>query len=62
VERSVDDVVAKIYSQADYAPHLFGQQLPAFERELRALLVAASSEGRFVERQPDCEIVMWQKP
>lgn len=62
LERSIDDVVAKVYSQADYAPHLFGDRLPDFERDLRRLLVAAAPHGRFVERQPDCELVMWQRP
>lgn len=47
LERSVDDVVAWVLSTSSTAPHLFGDRLAEFERELRALLIEASPEGRF---------------
>ncbi len=47
LERSVDDVVAWVLSTSSTAPHLFGEQLGAFVRELRDLLLTASPQGRF---------------
>lgn len=61
IERTTDDIVAKVYSQADYAPRHFGQRLPDFERDLRSMLAAASPTGRFVERQPDCHLDVWRR-
>ncbi len=39
VGRSADDVVAWAFSRSDSAPHLFGDRLEDFERDLRAVLV-----------------------
>jgi hypothetical protein len=50
VERSIDDVIAWALSTSSTAPHLFGDQLAAFEHDLRKLLVAASPSGRFSVR------------
>jgi SAM-dependent methyltransferase len=47
LERSVDDVVAWVLSTSSTAPHLFGDRLAEFERELRALLIETSPDGRF---------------
>ena len=47
LERSVDDIVAWVLSTSSTAPHLFGDRLADFERELRALLLEASPNGRF---------------
>ena len=38
LDRSVDDVVASVLSMSFSAPHLFGDRLPAFVEDLRALL------------------------
>lgn len=62
VDRSPDDVVAWVFSRSDSAPHLFGDRLPAFERDLRSLLHATSPEGVFSEQLPDTDIWYWQKP
>lgn len=62
VERGVDDVVAWVFSRSDSAPHLFGDRLDAFERDLRALLFEVSPDGVFSERLPDTEIWLWRKP
>ena len=47
LERSVDDVVAWVLSTSSTAPHLFGDRLADFERELRSLLLETSPDGRF---------------
>ena len=53
VERRADDVVALVLSMSSSAPHLFGDRLPAFEADLRALLAEASPAGRFSVRLRD---------
>lgn len=62
VDRSTDDVVAWVFSRSDTAPHLFGERLGDFERDLRELLREASPGGVFAERLPDTEIMYWHKP
>lgn len=62
VERSADDLVAWVFSLSSSAPHLFGDALPDFERDLRALLRTASPDDRFAERPPATEIKTWRKP
>ena len=47
LERSVEDVVAWVLSTSSTAPHLFGDRLDDFIRELRRLLLDVSPEGRF---------------
>jgi SAM-dependent methyltransferase len=62
VDRTADDLVAWAFSRSDSAPHLFGDELPDFERDLRALLREASPDGRFAERLPATEIMIWGPP
>ena len=62
VERSADDVVAWVFSLSSSAPHLFGDRLPDFEQDLRALLRQASPDGLFAECLPATEIMTWRKP
>jgi SAM-dependent methyltransferase len=47
LERSTDEVVAWVLSTSSTAPHLFGEHLGDFERDLRALLDQVSPEGCF---------------
>jgi SAM-dependent methyltransferase len=47
LERSTDEVVAWVLSSSPTAPHLFGDRLADFERELREVLVEASPDGIF---------------
>ena len=47
LERSVDDVVAWVLSTSSTAPHLFGDRLDDYIRDLRRLLLDESLEGRF---------------
>ncbi|WP_060886785.1 class I SAM-dependent methyltransferase [Streptomyces caniscabiei] len=61
VTRSRDDIVAWVFSRSDSAPHLFGDGLPDFERDLRTLLAATAPDDRFAERLPATEIRIWRK-
>jgi len=62
VERTVDDIVAQVFSLSGSAPHLFEDRLADFERDLRALLQSAASDDRFTEHLPATEIMTWRKP
>ncbi|CAM5506778.1 Ubiquinone biosynthesis O-methyltransferase, mitochondrial [Streptomyces alboniger] len=62
VDRTADDIVAWAFSRSDSAPHLFGDRLPDFERDLREVLRQASPDDRFAERPPPTEIMTWRKP
>ncbi|MFG1606267.1 class I SAM-dependent methyltransferase [Actinoplanes sp. NPDC049265] len=55
VSRSVDEVVSAVFSLSWAAPHLFGDDLPAFERDLRDLL----GSGPYTERMYEIETVIW---
>jgi hypothetical protein len=61
IDRSADDVVAWTFSRSDSAPHLFGDRLADFERDLRALLSATAPDGRLAEHLPATEIKIWRK-
>lgn len=60
LERTVDELVAWVYSLSSSAPHLFADRREAFEEELRTLLNAASDVGRFSEQPPDTEVFIWR--
>jgi len=60
VERTVEEVAASVYSLSSSTPHLFGDRLPAFDRDLRALLVAASDDGRFSESMRPVALSSWR--
>jgi SAM-dependent methyltransferase len=62
IERTADDLVAWVFSHSGSAPHLFGEQVAQFEKNLRALLREAAPEGRFAEYLPATEIMTWRKP
>ncbi|MFJ2034095.1 class I SAM-dependent methyltransferase [Streptosporangium sp. NPDC087985] len=62
VNRTADDIVAWVFSRSDSAPHLFGDRLGDFERDLRAVLRQASPGGLFAEHLPPTEIMTWRKP
>ncbi len=47
LERSVDDVVARVLSTSSTAPHLFGDRLDEFVNDLRGLLLSHSPGGYF---------------
>jgi SAM-dependent methyltransferase len=58
-ERSEDDVVASVFSLSWAAPHLFGDRLDRFERDLRRLLRTVSPAGLFSERAREIELAIW---
>ncbi|MDH6135701.1 SAM-dependent methyltransferase [Kitasatospora sp. MAA4] len=62
VTRGVDDLVAWVFSLSFSAPHLFGDRLEDFRRDLHALLRQASPDGRFAEHLPPTEIMTWRRP
>ncbi len=62
IERTADDIVALVFSESRTAPHLFAEELRAFEAELRELLSEAACDDVFTERVPDTEIRIWRRP
>ncbi|WP_406315047.1 class I SAM-dependent methyltransferase [Streptosporangium sp. NBC_01639] len=62
VNRTADDIVAWVFSRSDSAPHLFGDRLEDFERDLRTVLRQVSPDNRFAERLPATEMMTWRKP
>lgn len=60
--RTIDDVVAHVFSASASAPHLFGDRFGEFERELRIVLAAASTNGRFSERTNDVKLIFYRRP
>ncbi len=60
VDRTAEEVVASVFSLSSAAPHLFGDRLDAFERDLRQLLQEASPDGRFSERMGSIGLSIWR--
>jgi SAM-dependent methyltransferase len=58
VHRSTEDIVAAVYSLSSSTPHLLGDQLPAFEHDLRLLLHKAGDE--FTERTLPIALHLWR--
>ncbi|MGY4772935.1 class I SAM-dependent methyltransferase [Kribbella sp. CWNU-51] len=59
-DRSVDDIVASVFSLSSSTPHLLGPDLAAFEADLRDLLTKAAGNGLFSERRREIEAVIWR--
>ena len=60
MNRSIDEIAAALLSLSGSTPHLFGDQLPTFEADLRRLLATASHDGRFSERTREVAVVIWR--
>jgi hypothetical protein len=60
IDRSVVDLVARVFSSSGTAPHRFGERIGDFEHDLRALLVEASPWGLFSLRLPDNILRIWR--
>lgn len=60
VDRGIDEIVSAVFSLSSSAPHLFADQLPTFEADLRRLLSEASPSGRFAERRREIAVVVWR--
>jgi hypothetical protein len=59
-DRDEDEVVASVFSLSYAAPDHFGPRLAEFEQEVRALLRAASPDGRFCEQPRDIRVNVWR--
>jgi SAM-dependent methyltransferase len=60
VNRSEDQVVASVFSLSYAAPHLFGDNIRAFEHELRTLLRQLSPTGQFSEDMREIAVDLWR--
>lgn len=60
VTRTTDQIVASVYSLSSSTPYLFGDQLPDFDRDLRALLDEAGPDGLFDERLTSIAADIWR--
>jgi hypothetical protein len=60
--RTIDEIVASVFSSSPTAPHLFGDHIDAFEADLRRVLEQASPSGRFSALLPDNELRIWRLP
>jgi SAM-dependent methyltransferase len=58
ITRSTDDLVAWVLSSSFTAPHLFGDRLAEFERDLREVLTDASPEGLFSVQLTDSRLLI----
>jgi len=59
--RDIESVLSGYLSMSFSAPHLFGERLPDFENEVRALLTARSPSGWFWDWPGDTEIVLAER-
>jgi ubiquinone/menaquinone biosynthesis C-methylase UbiE len=62
IERTIDDVVARVFSSSSTAPHLFGDRREDFEIDMREVLAQVSPAGRFSVRLPDNILRIWRLP
>jgi hypothetical protein len=62
VQRTADDIVARVFSFSSTAPHLFGDRREDYERDMRKILAQASASGRFSVRLPDNILRIWRLP
>jgi len=60
--RDSESVLSGYFSLSSAAPHLFGDRLDDFAREVRVLLANRSAEGIFWDWPGDTEVVMTRKP
>ena len=61
LQRDTDSVVSGYFSFSWSAPHLYGDRLEEFERDLRALLREHSPDGLFWDWPGDTEIILARK-
>jgi len=60
--RDSESVLSGYFSHASAAPHLFGDRVDDFAREVRSLLARRSADGVFWDWPGDTEVVMGRKP
>jgi hypothetical protein len=62
IERTADDIVARVFSSSSTAPHLFGDRRDDYETDMREILSQASPSGKFSVRLPDNILRIWRLP
>jgi SAM-dependent methyltransferase len=60
--RDSESVLSGYFSMASSAPHLYGNRLEDFARDVRELLASRSSDGVFWDWPGDTEVVLAHKP
>jgi SAM-dependent methyltransferase len=60
--RDTQSVISGYFSMASSAPHLYGERLDQFAKEVNDLLAARSPSGLFWDWPGDTEIVLAEKP
>ncbi len=61
--RTINEIVAAVYSLSYSAPHLFGDRKDEFEAELRELLASRSAlGGLFAEQVGSVRLTFWRAP
>jgi SAM-dependent methyltransferase len=60
--RDSESVLAGCFSMSSSAPHLFGDRVEDFARELRDLLASRSPEGIFWDWPGDTEVILARRP
>jgi len=62
LERTADEVVARVFSSSSTVPHLFGDRRKCYETDMREILAQASPSERFSVRLPDNILRIWRLP
>jgi len=60
VTRTIDEVIAAVYSLSSATPYLFGNRRAVFESEARRLLQRASPAGLFSEQMREIAADIWR--
>jgi SAM-dependent methyltransferase len=60
VQRTAEEVAASVYSLSGSAPHLFGDQLDAFDAELTQLLTETSADGLYSDQMRPIGLDIWR--
>lgn len=60
LDRTIEQVIASVYSLSSSAPHLFGDRLANFDTELRDLVANATPTGLFTEQMRSITIDIWR--
>lgn len=62
VQRDIDSVLSGYFSMSFATPHLFGDRVDDFARDVRRLLASHSSDGTFWDWPGDTQVVLARKP
>jgi SAM-dependent methyltransferase len=60
VTRTIDELIAAVFSLSSSTPYLFGENRAAFEAEARRLLDHTSPSGRFSEQMREIAVDVWR--